>query len=545
MCYRESMHDERFKSSYQIEKRRWQFSLQPLLYKASEYKVQYTKSIKDSESDILFSQQVLILERQLQRSIDESLQSNGLWNCEGKKLLGMLPHFVSFVRQKRSDAESILSRLLHDAHIQYCTAKSPQKKLETQIALLGIATVVLKDRTAHAVPPGSSLDIQLQKLNEVFSDLQVSERVLDSLGEFVRVAESDPRYASALAAFVRLQEENLVQFLHAWPRWIEEQRSISDHLYIPRQFVDSVLRGDKDEQQAMSLLLQKYLGWSNNIPEITTGWSEGVESLGGKELVTALITQKHILTGMNLRNYSQEAFGELYTRFGITQYGRYPYELLERQMNEIESDDLPSFLFLMGRTDYQGEFSKQEYRYMHTLSHELQGKSYVRIAEFSNENELLYRIGSLARRYGPHLGFILEAHGPVEIQLSTLSLTAQDIAEHEQEWKKRRADFVPGARGILDVCSTGRAGSYDEEGISIAEIIRDTFNITMTAPRSSTGLADVGVYHNPATNCLVITPHYTQQDVATYNVSSTSTPLHSALEFHQRALRHYKQNREE
>lgn len=204
--------------------------------------------------------------------------------------------------------------------------------------------------------------------------------------------------------------------------------------------------------------------------------------------------------------------GELFRRFGIRWFSRYPLHVLKRQYDERENTDNPYGVFLSAVHDWTGAFSQDNDReVVDTIAHQLKSLGHsFRIVECNSKQELARTFLTLDELYGGQhkVSFLfVRAHSSkghlefgkgeseddprVDIDLDDLS---------GKGFAKGKRFFVEEPTIIFDGCSVGRRGG-------IAEKTSEVFSARVLAPKSNySALTDVKI--SRAGEKLVFVPVY-------------------------------------
>ena len=180
----------------------------------------------------------------------------------------------------------------------------------------------------------------------------------------------------------------------------------------------------------------------------------------------------------------------LYDGFGITDFGRYPAELLLKQKKEFENLENPYGVIIFPRNDWNGAFYSDNNALGDFLK-ELDGKFCLRVFECESKMDIARALVTSNQRYNPDNGkghkislLILGGHGTENsIQFGGKderhSLTTDDLFGHGIQ--KTGQFFEENPTIILSSCSTGAEGGIGQE-------LSKKFGAKVIAPKVPTGL---------------------------------------------------------
>ena len=180
----------------------------------------------------------------------------------------------------------------------------------------------------------------------------------------------------------------------------------------------------------------------------------------------------------------------LMTKFGIYNFGRYPTDLLTKQYDEYENQDLPYGLIVFAEDDHNGVYYEYKEE-LEKVAQELNDKYLIRIAETDGKRDLMRLLVKLRLKYGKNhkISFgILGAHG----NQSEITLGNPDnigdrsiFPKNLIKYGNRKYDlFEENGTLILLSCLSGQKGAI---GSKAAE----SMNVTTIAPKESAGLESI------------------------------------------------------
>lgn len=181
--------------------------------------------------------------------------------------------------------------------------------------------------------------------------------------------------------------------------------------------------------------------------------------------------------------------------FGIFDFGRYPEDLLVRQFDQRDSDNLPYGVILFPENDHNEAFYQDVYVFKKLYS-QLMDKYEIRIAEVSDKVDAVKRLANFSKRYGHKykIAFaVIGGHGTTDsIRLgngdekSVLKLS--DLIDPRAS--KTGSYFEDDSTFILASCSTGGGG---EDAENIAKQIAQTSGKKVIAPDKDANMKSISV----------------------------------------------------
>jgi hypothetical protein len=178
---------------------------------------------------------------------------------------------------------------------------------------------------------------------------------------------------------------------------------------------------------------------------------------------------------------------ELFHRFGIADFARYPLEVLIEQYENRDNAESPYGIILYPRSDWNGAFYKEE-DMLRELNSSLDGEYKLRIVECESKWDIGRQLLSLDAAYaqkenGNKISFaIICGHGNKEgIDFGQKddhqNLVIDDLAG--KGVRRSGSFFNEHPTLVLISCATGEAGG-------IGEALSKTFNATVVAPSGNT-----------------------------------------------------------
>lgn len=228
----------------------------------------------------------------------------------------------------------------------------------------------------------------------------------------------------------------------------------------------------------------------------------------------------HLDTIMSLELREGGSARRLMEAYGIENYGRYGFEVLQRQLEEESDSTTPYGIIMYAKADYEGMGfrsstpGRNEGRVLSTLQDDLRKEGYLlRIIEVGAKTSMLHRVLSLKKRYEATAGKIkfgaLAAHGSelkmilrdkreggdwdTEIDIQDLYKLNYPKSELQQRDTRAFEEFLlsfdKGIDFALLSCST--AGG-DEDNIAKAGSRATSFAVT--GPQTIAGRGNIKVF---------------------------------------------------
>lgn len=199
---------------------------------------------------------------------------------------------------------------------------------------------------------------------------------------------------------------------------------------------------------------------------------------------------------------------ELYARYGLRWFTRYPIGLLIKQYDERDSVEKPYGIFVTGLVDWnKAFFSENDRGVIERIARQLNDLGYtIRCVECGGRNEMTDRFGMLDTAYGTQqkISFMfIRAHASREhMELGHDPADGDLEAKHlaDPNFMRSLNMFVETPVIIFDGCSVGRRGG-------IAEKMSAAFSATVFAPKGvEAALVDVKVVSRDGN--IVFAPRY-------------------------------------
>lgn len=172
-----------------------------------------------------------------------------------------------------------------------------------------------------------------------------------------------------------------------------------------------------------------------------------------------------------IQERGKDAVHTLSSEFGIKNFGRYPLELLTKQLDEKDDTEAKYGIILYPEFDHGLAFTSDEDReMMRSLYEQLQGKYKLRIGEVGSRYELAKRLSLLHKKYGKASFAVIGAHGAEEMMQLGFGSERRELSTSDLEGAaaERVGDyFEDGSSIILESCSTGADSGIAEKLSSV------------------------------------------------------------------------------
>ena len=232
-------------------------------------------------------------------------------------------------------------------------------------------------------------------------------------------------------------------------------------------------------------ILKPYGFGSETIEEIVNRWRFG----GGSENFMPEAFAKNIET-LGLIEAKRPGIAKfLMSKFGLYNFGRYPENLLIKQFDEYENQELPYGVVVFAEDDHNG-FLFENKEELEKMADGLEGKYLIRIMEAHSKRYLLRLITRLRLKYGQDhkISFaVMGAHG----NSSVITLGNVHTPDREIRIKdviryggRKYKLFEGNATLILITCDTGEKGG-------IGSKISKSINLKTIAPMDHSGLESI------------------------------------------------------
>ncbi len=312
---------------------------------------------------------------------------------------------------------------------------------------------------------------------------------------------------------------------------IEEEGKDPKRYFNFRRYVDSIMKygweGGQEKIAEMVLRVADECKGKDHLHFLISSmyesknekWAEKAMELIEGELTAAGLPTKELLkdwhrstkkerlpdvVGNNLRairaieRKKQGSCKFLHDEFGISDFDRYPTEMLLRQIEEFDSRRNPYGLIIFPRDDHNGSFYLDK-SILEDLYDQLDGEFSLRVCECETKRDIARVLIKLNKRYNPPDGIghkisllILGGHGEKnninfggyeDRSDPSRSLSASDLMGRGV--KKTSQFFEDNPTIILSSCSTGTEGGIGQE-------LSEKFKAKVLAPKKPTGL--LGIY---------------------------------------------------
>lgn len=167
--------------------------------------------------------------------------------------------------------------------------------------------------------------------------------------------------------------------------------------------------------------------------------------------------------------YKRPGIGQaLFEQFGISDFSRYPQELLIAQYDERnKKDDVPYGIIINPVNDFNGAFYDNVETFQ-KLYRQIKDKYRIKVWEVKNLAELVHSINDSRHRYGPISFAIIGGHGTEESINFGEKFRNRNAELLKKDLERKRASsmklaFTQNPTIILDSCTTGALGGIGQE----------------------------------------------------------------------------------
>src|SRR5258708_3510392 len=191
-----------------------------------------------------------------------------------------------------------------------------------------------------------------------------------------------------------------------------------------------------------------------------------------------------------LEEESPTAAAYLAKEFGVLDFARYPRELLKDQFDQRNDKSKPYGIVIFPRADHNGAFYHDTHVFGNVVK-QLGDRYYLRVAEAETKIDVVRRLSTFKKNYGPATFAFIGGHGePDLIQFGSLGgegrygLRSEDLIGRGSE--RSRQFFVDNPTIILVSCSTGT-----KKGIG--QKLSERLAATIIAPETPTSMSKVDI----------------------------------------------------
>lgn len=199
--------------------------------------------------------------------------------------------------------------------------------------------------------------------------------------------------------------------------------------------------------------------------------------------------QKNLETMHALEKRLPGSVRRLHEEYGIRSFGRYPIDVLIRQLEEHDSGEQPYGIILFPRDDHNGAFYHNQ-EMVQPLLGELNGKYQLKVVECKDKLEMGRRLVYLHQRFGRASFALLGGHGEKDKIIFGDNRTRETTLHREDfEYSSVRGVkkfFVDHPTIILNSCSTGQEGGVGQE-------LSTAFDAQVIAPNVQTAIKSISV----------------------------------------------------
>jgi hypothetical protein len=367
-----------------------------------------------------------------------------------------------------SDDEWVIKfaiRVLEDTALKAVESIKNTEKESREISFL---TVFAKIEGTEEI---DNFKLKLVRYNiffsEIFNKLALIDKYKDKL-VVIAISVSESQCIELIEPGLRyILKNDLVSSINRWNDLIQNSVSTFSGRYFTDRFGVLALKSSNFIRKIIVKELNLVFGTLAPTVEMLKGQSESITNLGSEQDYSIRKEfQWHLFSQFDLRKYGDATHHELFNKFGITQFGRYPSDVLRHIAENMDTTNKPNIIACFARLDYHGEFLKQPYTYLTGLVNEAETLgATVRVIEFSSQQELWDKIKSISYNYGKPIGIFLEGHGPNQLQYSfeDNGISTQSIISNVDEWLELEEYLHLDARIIVNCCSSGTVSGFAEQ----------------------------------------------------------------------------------
>jgi len=237
---------------------------------------------------------------------------------------------------------------------------------------------------------------------------------------------------------------------------------------------------------AIIRVLQQYNFSEDTINKMIDEWLFG----GGSEFYIPIAVEKNIKMMKSIEEKRPGIVQFLMSKFNIYNFGRYPEELLIRQYDEYENDELPYGIVIFPEDDHNAAFFENG-DVLEEIENELKDKYAMRIMEAGNKKDLLRLLIRMRLKYGQKHKIsyaIVGGHGnKKELTIGNVHDTEgrEVLIEDLTRYQKRKYKlFEDNATIILIACNTGEPGGIGSQ-------LSKAMGINVIAPSGISGVKSI------------------------------------------------------
>lgn len=385
---------------------------------------------------------------------------------------------------------------------EYRESYLEEHKNVDRFADLGVAFLQDNMQRMHSKMQSSSDVSDKALVIEVVSDVarfgkdtQVTQSVDFLLDHFKQVLpELKPMYSSRKGPPIRDSKETFSPLATIFDKGNSEQSKTaiqtvmqffrSNDVLMKKIICERVILGIEDKVLAKKIMANILEEYNLNGEEMVRNWEN---TMSGEIWIQAMNLERLI----DLEFRAPGIGAVLSSEFGISDFVRYPEDLLIAQYNDRDKkDDMPYGVVMYPIEDPNGAFLNYGKRTeFDKLFNQLKGKYRLRVWEIKNQLSLVGALNESRQRYGKISFALIGGHGTKDSITFGGSQIRRSVLQTEHIKRKGASAlslaFVENPTIILNSCSTGQLGGIAQEMSKIgAKII---------APDISTMIADIDV----------------------------------------------------
>ena len=235
-----------------------------------------------------------------------------------------------------------------------------------------------------------------------------------------------------------------------------------EDIEMKKLIADKILAGIEDKDIANRVTKIIVNGYNINPEETVRNWS--TSTMKGFE---TLVAGKNLKQIIDLESRIPGICSVLYSEFGITDFARYPRDLLITQYEDRDrKDNSPYGVVVLPKADWN-EAYYNKVNVLKGLHSRLKGRFGIRAFETENVLELVGILNQSRKKWGKISFAIIGGHGtPESIRFGALD-NARSLLKKEDVEKPGasaiKIAFVENPTIILSSCSTGELGGIGQE----------------------------------------------------------------------------------
>jgi hypothetical protein len=392
-------------------------------------------------------------------------------------------------------AKQLVQRVIHDAYKLGLEGERSSAVQGLRVFVIIVLVLFSLDKE-HIIEadPSQLHNALLFALDDIPATLYYTDGWLADLMEYIQAHSRDTWliYQTPLVAALKKSTQLAIEL---WPEYSARGKNPYREEYLPQSLGRFALSANSVLRLTALEVIQETLRLGGLCEDQIATWYEMSKSTNTAAGHTrTMLAQKHLFSGLHLEGQRVGAIHDMWSLWRLGQLGRYPTQLLLDLEKDMHKSDKPTFIALMCRYDREGDRASQKYEQLQSAYESIRGWAYLRIMEFTTQDQLIERISEAHGRYGPLAGFMIESHGPTSIKNGgSTNITPSDIWLRQTDWLPLRTCFAQGALGVIDVCSATSIQQNNVEktgipNISLGGVFQSMLNIPIVVPNTTTRL---------------------------------------------------------